>query len=171
MYKHYANFFSWFGTLLSIPCLVLIFNKIIPVDYIAVVIILSGILDIFDGKIARKFLNDPKDFIFGELTDSLCDIINFGFLPMLYLILLNQLNVYIVSILAMFYLWCGLFRLARFSRNKTTSKVTSYQGLPIAVAGPLVTLLIFLISNQILLSLSILVISVTMISNIGFKKI
>ncbi len=172
MKKHYANMISWASFIISIFIFILIFNDKLSINYAFLAVIIAAILDTFDGKIARIFITDEKDFLFGEITDSLCDTINFGVLPILTFLYIFPKNIFITFILSSFYLWAAIFRLARFSRNKTKLKVDFYNGLPVTVAGPLAILLVLIFKNNLIVSCFImLILAILMVSNIKIKKI
>lgn len=115
--------------------------------YAIVCLMISGLCDMFDGKIARTKKNrtdDEKNF--GIQIDSLCDAICFGVLPSVigYSVGLNTLAD--LPFLILFPL-CAVIRLAYFnvteeSRQKKTSEVRKvYEGLPVtsvALIFPLV---------------------------------
>ena len=46
-------------------------------------LIISGICDMFDGKIARTMDRTQMEKRFGIQIDSLCDLVSFGILPAL----------------------------------------------------------------------------------------
>ncbi|MBL0701488.1 MAG: CDP-alcohol phosphatidyltransferase family protein [Spiroplasma sp.] len=142
--------------------------------YLVIGILIATILDLFDGRVARRFGdNKPKTMKFGELTDSLCDIINFGIAPTLLLATLMYQNPLELSVIIASFIFVvsGLFRLARFSANKTTSLVPIYHGLPITVAGPIYAFISLYITNPSLLIALAIIMSVLMISDIKIKKI
>lgn len=97
---------------------------------------LSGLLDAFDGKVARskKDRTDAQK-AFGVQIDSLCDMVCFGALPAVICFHLGMHNIVGMAILALYCL-AGLIRLAWF--NITTGSAPArpdgrkyYQGLPI----------------------------------------
>ncbi|MDE7363903.1 MAG: CDP-alcohol phosphatidyltransferase family protein [Ruminococcus sp.] len=105
--------------------------------YAIVCLMISGLCDMFDGKVARTKKNrtdDEKNF--GIQIDSLCDAICFGVLPSVigYSVGLNTLAD--LPFLILFPL-CAVIRLAYFnvteeSRQKKTSEVRKvYEGLPV----------------------------------------
>ncbi len=172
MKKHYANMISWASFIISIFIFILIFNNKLSINYALLAVVIAAFLDTFDGKIARIFITDEKDFLFGEITDSLCDTINFGVLPIITFLYLFSENIFITFIVSSFYLWGAIFRLARFSKNKTKLKVDYYNGMPVTVAGPLAILLILIFKNNLVLSsLTLIILSLMMISNIKIKKL
>jgi CDP-diacylglycerol--serine O-phosphatidyltransferase len=133
-------------------------------------IMIAAIMDMFDGKVARKFGdNAKKTNIFGEATDSLCDIINFGFVPAVIITKITFEVTIMMVVLCGLYMFSCLFRLARFSSLKYAG-FKGYLGLPITISGPLLSL-ISLFDNQVLFETVMFVMSCLMISNIKFKKL
>ena len=107
-------------------------------------IVIAGIMDIIDGKIARIFKTSSE---FGIELDSLADISSFGFAPsiLIYKIFFYQWG--IIGILVSFLpLAFGSIRLARFNAEATESetKASYFKGLPIpAAAFALATFVLF----------------------------
>lgn len=99
---------------------------------------LSGILDMFDGKIARtKKDRTEEEQVFGIQIDSLCDLVCFGVFPAIICYTLGMNHKFDVGILILFVLF-GLVRLAYFNvteekrqREKKGELRHEYQGLPI----------------------------------------
>lgn len=105
--------------------------------YAIVCLMISGLCDMFDGKIARTKKNRTEDEKkFGIQIDSLCDAVCFGVLPAVigYSIGLNTLID--LPVLILFPL-CAVIRLAYFnvteeSRQKKTDETRKvYEGLPV----------------------------------------
>lgn len=101
------------------------------------------ILDTFDGSIARFTRTSSK---FGVEIDSFADLISFGIAPAL---LMHQLILHnygrLGFILTLFYIICGVLRLARFNLRSFDGVEGSgyFVGLPIpAAAGILVSMVI-----------------------------
>lgn len=97
---------------------------------------LSGLLDAFDGKVARTKKNrTAAQKTFGIQIDSLCDIVCFGVLPAIICFFLGMHRFIGVAILCLYCL-AGLIRLAWFncSAEQAAQEGTGmkyYQGLPI----------------------------------------
>ena len=96
---------------------------------------LSGLLDAFDGKVARtKKDRTDTEKAFGVQIDSLCDIVCFGVLPVIICIHLGMHSLWAVAILC-FYGLAGLIRLAWFNVTADAPPRPDgkkyYQGLPI----------------------------------------
>ncbi len=90
-------------------------------------IVSAAIMDMIDGRVARFF---GLTSAFGMELDSLCDAVSFCFVPaiVMYCWCLHTQGLLGIIVLAL-YLWCGLFRLARF--NLSAAVDTRYfTGLP-----------------------------------------
>ena len=95
-------------------------------------VVLGGICDAFDGRVARATNTGGK---FGEELDSLVDAITFGLAPALimYHAVLNKAGWdWIWSYL---FVACAVLRLARFNVEQAGSAKTYFQGLPTPAAG------------------------------------
>lgn len=100
-------------------------------------LMVSGLCDMFDGKIARTKKNrTEEEKKFGIQIDSLCDVICFGVLPSVIGYSVG-LNTWIdLPVLVLFPL-CAVIRLAYFnvteeSRQKKTEEARkTYEGLPV----------------------------------------
>ena len=105
-------------------------------------IILGGIFDLVDGKLARVVGGES---IFGEQFDSMSDLVSFGMAPafLVYnhsLALLGRLG----GVVAFFYVLCVALRLARFNANIEKVNSNFFQGLPSPGAAMAVVGYIFL---------------------------
>ena len=100
------------------------------IRWAAGVVVGCGILDSFDGLLARRLSQCSP---FGAQLDSLADIVSFGVAPafMLYMGGLDSIPVAGVLACAGFVL-CGAWRLARFSQ---IGDCTRFLGLPIPPAA------------------------------------
>lgn len=105
--------------------------------YAIICLMVSGLCDMFDGKIARtKKDRTETEKQFGIQIDSLCDVICFGVLPSVigYSVGLNSLAD--MPVLILFPL-CAVIRLAYFNvteeeRQKKTAELRhTYEGLPV----------------------------------------
>jgi len=139
-------------TYISLMCSVFGITQAIGGHYRTAIICLalSGLFDMFDGKIARTKKNRTEvEKRFGIQIDSLSDIVCFGVAPAVLCYCFGMRGVIGVAIL-MFYVLAGLIRLAWFNvmeeqrQEETAEKRECYQGLPItsmAIALPLVVVL------------------------------
>lgn len=170
MKKNLGNMISWSSVLIV---LVAIYTQ--SAIIVVVGIIIAAIMDLFDGKAARKFgTNTPEAKVFGELTDSLCDIFNYGVAPGLilnYIIFGKEVSL-ILLLSSGFFLLAGNFRLARFSSLKLKSPIVTYFiGIPITVAGPILAIITVLFTNQIVSILASVILGYLMVSNIKISKL
>ena len=106
-------------------------------DLAVLCLALSGLCDMFDGKIARTKKDRTEiEKRFGIQIDSLCDIVCFGVGPAIICYCMGMNGIVGVLIL-MFYVLAGLIRLAWFNvteecrQDETTENRKCYQGLPI----------------------------------------
>ena len=121
----------------------------------AIAIIVAGILDGLDGRVAR-LTNTQSDF--GEQYDSLADLISFGLAPALLafnwsLASLNEISIMAGKLgwLASFlFVACAALRLARFNTQAGIADKSYFQGLASpAAAGTLVFTIWFFIDNGV----------------------
>ena len=111
---------------------------------------LSGLCDMFDGKIARTKKDRTEiEKRFGIQIDSLCDIVCFGVGPAIICYCIGMRGP-IGMVILMFYVLAGLIRLAWFNvteecrQDETTENRKCYQGLPItsmSIALPILVVL------------------------------
>ena len=142
---------------------------------------MSGLLDTFDGKVARTKKNRTEDQKrFGIQIDSLCDIVCFGVCPVIICWFSGMQTPWEVSIL-IFYCLAGLIRLAYYNvmeekrQNETSENRKYYQGLPItsmSVALPLLFVFAPLCRGYFLIWLHLLVLAVGVlfITDFRFRK-
>jgi len=109
----------------------------------ASLVFIAGVLDAFDGRIARAFGTESD---FGKEYDSLADVLTFGAAPALltYLWGIEALSPRDAWLLPMFYLVCTATRLARFNVQHKIVDVRYFVGLPApAAAGAICSILFF----------------------------
>lgn len=141
---------------------------------------LSGLCDMFDGKIARTKKNRTDDEkSFGIQIDSLSDMVCFGILPVTICFRLGMKYIYSMIILTLYAL-AGLIRLAYYNvteakrQAETDENREYYQGLPItsmAIVLPLLFVISPLLPNYqtFLVILHILVAMVGTLFIVNFK--
>ena len=134
-------------------------------------IIIAGLIDRYDGTIARM-LDLSSDL--GKQLDSLSDLVSFGVAPsMLAYNMYNFINLGILGyVLLIIFPICGAYRLAKFNSIEFKG---FFSGIPITAAGCIMALFGLLTLkgeiNFILPTLLISILSYLMISNIKIKKI
>lgn len=140
---------------------------------------LSGLCDMFDGKIARSKKNRTDDEkLFGVQIDSLCDVVCFGVFPGMICFLLGVRGP-IGGIIIAYYSICSVIRLGFFNVLETNRQREEecankfYHGLPItsmAVALPLVFFLQLLVPAKVfLIALYLILVIVGTLFIIDFK--
>lgn len=152
-------------TLLNLSAGVLAIIHMFYEDYYmaALLIILAGFLDRFDGMIARK-LNATSNI--GKELDSLSDLISFGIAPsiLIWNLVLANLGV-IGTIVTLTFAVAGAYRLARYN---VTDFSGVYMGIPITLAGGIVSIIsLYAIKygiNQYLASLIMILLAYSMVS-------
>lgn len=143
---------------------------------------LSGLCDMFDGKIARSKKDRTEDEkAFGIQIDSLCDVVCFGIFPAMICYLLGVRGPIGMAIIA---LYCvnSVIRLAFFNVMEAKNALVTetgekfYRGLPItsmAIVLPLVFMVQFAVSDmvfRILLHFALLIVGILFIVNFRLKK-
>lgn len=105
-----------------------------------VCLMVSGVCDMFDGKIASTKVRTPQEKRFGIQIDSLSDLICFGVLPAVIVYTVSDssdLSFYLSAL----YLLCALIRLAWFNVDEEERQAQAeggrevYQGLPVTTAA------------------------------------
>ena len=100
-------------------------------EYAVWLVLLGLVLDSLDGHVARIFGNETQ---FGRELDSLADAVSFVVAPCIFVAKVFFLNTSIAFLLVvMFYLCAGVFRLARYNVNPTSSGF--FEGLPTPAAA------------------------------------
>ncbi|WP_028401409.1 CDP-diacylglycerol--serine O-phosphatidyltransferase [Ectobacillus panaciterrae] len=127
----------------------------------ALFIFLAALLDLFDGRIARKLKVNSE---LGVELDSLADVVSFGVAPALLFHTLSPHSL-LTSLAFMLYPAMGALRLARFSAKPT---IGYFMGIPIPLAGLIMAGMgLFLYSNPYVAIL----LAILMVSPIRIKKL
>ena len=158
------------------------FSDINYMRYSLVFLVLSGICDMFDGKIARMCKRTEEEKRIGIEIDSLADTVNFIVLPVVIMLSLGMNNI-IELIIYTLYILSGISRLAYFDCIATTdTPVKYYNGLPVtstAIIYPILGLLhgnipeatfelVYLIATAIIALLFVLKIKVPKFKGIAY---
>ena len=142
---------------------------------------LSGLCDMFDGKIARTKKNRTEDEKnFGIQIDSLCDVVCFGVFPAMICYCLGVNTPAGVASL-IFYSIASVIRLAYFNvteakrQTQTEENRKYYQGLPItsmAIILPFLFLMrrYYMIHFLIVIHIAVIIVGLLFILNIKVKK-
>ena len=139
----------------------------------AILIFIAIMLDAMDGRLAR-ILGVSNDF--GKQLDSLADIVSFGVVPAFMASYVYFEGEYIGIILSGLFPLFGAYRLARFNITPTDQSLKYFKGIPITLAGAIVTFLTLfeknisdLLFGSIFVGLAILMVSTIRIPSM--KKI
>lgn len=142
---------------------------------------LSGLCDMFDGKIARTKKNRTDDEKkFGIQIDSLCDVVCFGIFPIMICYCLGMKEPVGVAVLILYGV-ASVIRLAFFNvteekRQAETCEVREYyQGLPITSMAIILPFLYLIrrywgIHFLFMIHIAVAVVGVLFISDIKVKK-
>jgi len=143
-----------------------------------VFILLAGLVDRYDGRIAR-FLDVSSDL--GKELDSLADLVSFGVAPSILVYLLFNLESFgpkglLGFVVLLLFPICGAYRLARFNAAEFDG---SFTGVPITIVGCFMALFSIIViqlklNGTMLIYISVLLMiigSYLMVSTIRLKKV
>lgn len=138
-------------------------------------LIVSGVCDLFDGKIARMCKRTKDEIKFGIQLDSLVDTASFVVFPIIILLTMGLTDWYQLPVLALFAI-CGIARLGHFNClvEDSDKPVAFYTGLPvtaIAMILPLLYLFSYIIPSNIYPIVLTILIGVNALLNILTIKV
>jgi len=98
----------------------------------AVCLAWASICDIYDGQVARRLPRTERQEAIGRQLDSLSDAVNYGMVPVVFLLLLGGWQYTLLLIVGAIYASATLLRLARFTVSDTVIRdgKTYFVGLP-----------------------------------------
>ena len=127
-----GNLFFGIGAIISASRGAMDPTNLVHFDRAVLFIVLGGVCDAFDGRVARATGTGGK---FGEELDSLVDAISFGLAPAL-IVYFSTLSHQGWGWLPVFmFSACAVMRLARFNVTQAGESKTYFQGLPSPAAG------------------------------------
>lgn len=136
-------------------------------------LILAGVCDMFDGRVARMFPRTDFEKKYGIQLDSFADTVSFVIFPAVFLIAQSR-TVWTVLI-AILYVFAGVTRLCWF--DITTDGNTKYfSGFPVTCIALLLPMwyAVFALAHTavpaLVVALSLLVMAVLFVANIRVKK-
>ncbi len=174
------------GYFLAVPDIISILNLVFGflailmvmdnhLTYAASCILVAVVFDSIDGWVSRK-LNRDDPFGFGKNIDSLADIVSFGVAPSVLLYYLGlQISdwaAYLVAIVAVFTLVCGILRLTRY--NVIADKINYHGFVGFPIPGTAIVLASYYLSglfNTAVASILMLFAGYLMISTIRYPKV
>lgn len=173
-YYRKCDILTMCGTFLAFIGIILAIND--HFTFSAFCLFLCGVCDGFDGKLARMKRYKKEQKVYGAQLDSLSDVICFGVFPaILTSLICNNIYVYIISAI---YMLCGLVRLAYFNTLDIMpkSKKNVFIGVPITTVAIIYPIILFIIRFinfnilKIVMPIILLILSISYILNIEFKK-
>ena len=152
------------------------------VNWAVCCLLISGICDGFDGKVAKKKKNrSEQQKMFGIQIDSLCDLIAFGVLPAV-IMHCSGLKGVVNDIIKVAYVLAAVIRLAYYNvmeeeSLRTTSQSRNYfQGLPVTSIS-IIMPIIFTIQKILLkqtfgtgLNITMAAVAILFITDVKIKK-
>ena len=134
-YLNLPNVMTLTGLTVSILACVLSLKE----DYLGLSLIclmFAGILDLFDGFIARKIQRSKDEALFGMQIDTISDMACFGVVPVI-ISMHTGLIGFVDFLLQAFYVCCAAMRLGYFNVHGMTSKGKNryFTGLPVTYAA------------------------------------
>jgi CDP-diacylglycerol---serine O-phosphatidyltransferase len=130
-------------------------------------IALCVFLDLLDGKFAKLFACDPEIAKLGAQIDSLADVIAFGFVPWLTVIVLLGLDPWLLGA-GFLYCVCALTRLAYYNEFTTDSR--SFVGLPTTIAGLVWAIVFYFVTSKIFMTLTFLTLAFCMVASLRMDR-
>ncbi len=152
-FYNYTVILTYVGLASAVTGIYFAFDSRMPLIISVIALLLAGLCDMFDGKVARtKKDRTEAEKKFGIQIDSLCDLICFGFLPgaIGYAVGMNKIYHYFILV---FFTLAAVIRLAYFNvmeeeRQKKTKEVRrEYEGLPVTSVALIMPLLYSFRSN------------------------
>ena len=156
---------TYLGIVFGLISMFFAFTKIVftQTDYLSyslIFLILAGICDMFDGKVARMCKRTEEEKEFGIQIDSLADTVNFVVLPVVLMLSLGMTSPIDICVFIIFVI-CGISRLAVFNCNASLDEpVKTYIGLPVtsvAIIYPILGFIYGVIPNHIFRIITIIV--------------
>lgn len=144
-FYNYSVILTYVGLLSSVFGITQVFENNRHIAFLCLII--SGICDLFDGKIARSMKNrSDQAKVFGIQIDSLCDLVCFGVFPAV--IGYSYKSVYPLQLTASLMIVLGaVIRLGYFNvmeeerQRTTTENRKDYKGLPVTSVAMILPLL------------------------------
>ena len=143
--------------------------------YASLCILVAVVFDSVDGWVSRR-LNREDPFGFGKNIDSLADIVSFGAAPSVLLYYMglgiSDWAAYLVAIVAMLALICGMLRLTRY--NVISDKINYHGFVGFPIPGTAILLATYYLSglfNIGVASILMLFAAYLMISTIRYPKV
>ena len=141
----YGNFLTFTNFSCGVAGIILIASGF-RVEYAFLLIFFGQFLDLYDGRAVRRWGGTLR----GELYDDIADGTNFGG-TVAFIVLATVKNWWFSIPLALIYLYCTIYRLYRFIKNKREQNIASDKGVSTFVGMPSPAGAFFVSSSLILL--------------------
>lgn len=138
-------------------------------------LMISGVCDMFDGKVARMCKRTKDEVKFGIQLDSLVDTACFVIFPIILYLTIGLTKWYHIIILSIFGI-CGIARLAHFNvvAEEIDGPVPYYSGVPVTAVAmilPLFYLLKYCLSTNVFFIVITIIVALNAVCNILNIKI
>lgn len=151
-YYNYTVVLTYLGLMAGFSGVLAALNG--QLNYALVCLMISGLCDMFDGRIASTMERTKEERRFGIQIDSLCDLVCFGVLPAI-IVYRQSANSRLAAFISAFYLLCALIRLAWFNvdeeerQSREAGSREEYLGLPVTSAALILPCLIGLANRKL----------------------
>ncbi|MEM7792882.1 MAG: CDP-alcohol phosphatidyltransferase family protein [Cyanobacteria bacterium P01_C01_bin.118] len=171
-----ANGLTLMGLMLDFLCVILAINEIY---YLAIICLIGvGLIDLFDGLVARKIKRNQLQASAGKQLDSLIDLCSFGFTPAIFAYCYGGQDPLSIVVLIL-YISANALRLAYFNNAGLTATGDQeyFTGLPVTYAAlfiPLIfTFSLILPKDQtsLILIITYLLLALAMVINFKMPKL
>lgn len=171
-----ANSLTIFGLILSL------FSTIFSIQQqfnaALICMIFAGVVDLFDGFVARRIKRTDLQAETGKQLDSIVDVCSFGFSPVIFAYCYG-LNEFFHSIVLIIYIAATSLRLAYFNCKglSTEGSEQYFTGMPVTYAAlfiPLIFIANFILpvsTMKIVLTSLYIVLSIAMLGNFKILKL
>lgn len=137
---------TYIGAYISIVGIGLMFtdvghDKVRVMSAVMILLSISGICDLFDGRVASMFDRNDLEKRFGIQLDSMVDTVSFVVLPSLAILFVTGLSWHSILVIS-FYSFAGIMRLS-FSNAMSHEGRDYFLGMPVtfvSVVFPIITL-------------------------------
>ena len=151
------------------------YGDISDISYAFICLVVAGVCDLFDGRVARMCKRDEDEKEFGVQIDSLVDVVSFLVLPACIGIRMYMAHLRVIHIIFVFYILCGIIRLAWFNMNANTEgSVAYYLGLPVTYVALILPCIyaisLFVNIHPLIFIIAYILISFAFILNIKIPK-
>lgn len=172
--RHIPSLFTLINMFLGFLAIISIFEGLyLRAGYL---IIIAGIFDVLDGKVARKFSGSSQ---FGGELDSLADLVSFCMAPslLIWALYAQDLHPVMGALIGGMPLYFGALRLARFNLETGPVSKQFFTGLPSPISALSIVALVFYYNDhgghasaaKVVLPM-VMVISFLMVSKIRYRK-